>query len=704
MHGETTDRDDILQAGGKPDVNRIIGLYKNAKNDLSDAAAYYRRMQDVRYCQWAGMSPDGRKHADKNGKVFPWDGASDLRTFVVDDIIESLAASAMRSLFKARITAIPRTGGDYEMAGRISQFAEWYFKSAIPEARRETELWLQWGLTHGKSVMGVFWERREGFVDESVEVGEVAAASADVATYINDEMNGSPSEGAIADVMEFYDVPTRAKAEMFLAQLKTVGVATRRVKRVVSDRVRLRAFRVGVDFFCPKNVDDLESAPYVFVREWLSPADLRARADAAGWNKAFTEEALNAKGEYDDIPDSASIVSANKPDYRRVEICTAYYKARGADGTVGLYYCVFAPSVGDLYAEAGEYDVEPQRFPFVAYTRENVERELFDSRGVAEIAEGGQREIKTQKDARIDRTSIEINPPKLYRAGRKPTEYRPGVWIPVSGADFKIMEEFRSSGNAAASENVEGQLKAELMARFGCSDGDTANSEISIKKQKFIDGFFAACSRVLEQVYFLYRAFGADRTLFTPIDEPDGSFVEINRDLAYGDFAFTIVFDVQDENFDLFLKKFDVAAKFIGAFDRTGSVNTSRLLKRLLSRMFPDEVKYLVATEEDSYRREVLETQGDLAAIYSAQPVNAPEHCNAQLRLQLVQQYAQTPSVAARLAQDADFANALQNYAKQLQFQMQQDRNAVIGRIGAEPASGLASDSGLMGADMEGAR
>ena len=58
----------------------------------------------------------------------------------------------------------------------------------------------------------------------------------------------------------------------------------------------------------------------------------------------------------------------------------------------------------------------------------------------------------------------------------------------------------------------------------------------------------------------------------------------------------------------------------------------------------------------------------------------------------------------ARLAQDADFANALQNYAKQLQFQMQQDKNAVIGRIGAEPASGLASDSGLMGADMEAAR
>ena len=69
-----------------------------------------------------------------------------------------------------------------------------------------------------------------------------------------------------------------------------------------------------------------------------------------------------------------------------------------------------------------------------------------------------------------------------------------------------------------------------------------------------------------------------------------------------------------------------------------------------------------------------------------------PEHCNAQLRLQIVSQYAQTPSVAMRMQQDQEFASALQNYAKQLQFQIQQAQNAVIGRIGTAPADGMPSE------------
>ena len=146
---------------------------------------------------------------------------------------------------------------------------------------------------------------------------------------------------------------------------------------------------------------------------------------------ALRELYQGAKSDLAAEAESASVSSkAGSLNFRKTEIVTAYYKSHDQKGAVVLRYCVFSPAVPDLFAEAGEYDVAPQRFPFVAYTRENVERELFDSRGVAEIAEGGQREIKTQKDARVDRTSIEINPPKLYRAGRKPTAYAPGAWIP----------------------------------------------------------------------------------------------------------------------------------------------------------------------------------------------------------------------------------------------------------------------------------
>ena len=86
-------------------------------------------------------------------------------------------------------------------------------------------------------------------------------------------------------------------------------------------------------------------------------------------------------------------------------------------------------------------------------------------------------------------------------------------------------------------------------------------------------------------------------------------------------------------------------------------------------------------------------TQVDLATIFSLQPVNAPQHCNAQLRLQIVSDYIQKPAIAQRMNIDKEFSNAIQGYVKQLQFQIAQKQNAVIGRIGAKPASGLPIDS-----------
>lgn len=693
MDGDNRQVDDILQTGEKPDVEKLIGLFNSSKNDLASQKSYYNNAQDIRYCRWAGMSPDGKKHADQNGRVFPWEGASDLRTFSVDGVINSLAASALTALFKANISAIPRSSVDCEQAGKISQFLDWYFKAAIPSARRETELWLQWALSHGKSVMGVFWDRQEGFGAKDISAVEAAQASAAIAEYIADPAASFPSDSAIADARLSFDLPSQKAASDLLLKLKNFGVAEFRVKKVLVDRVKLRALRLGIDFFCPNNIDDIESAPYIFVREFLTVSDLRVRAASRLWPADFTQKVIDAKSDGDTITDVASVSSdSSKIDFRKIEICTAYYKSHDHSGAMSLRYCVFAPSVSDAFAEAGEYDIAPQRYPFVAFARENVERELFDSRGVSEIAEGWQREIKTQKDSRIDRTSLTVNPPKLYRAGRQPTQYRPGAWIPVSGADFKIIEEVASRNTSIDAEKIELQVAGEMSSYFGCSDKDSDNAELAIKKQAFINSFFAACARLLEQIYFLYRQFGPDQTVFAPLDEPDGNIVSFDRELLGEDFSFKLSFDARDENLELFLKKFDVAAKFIAAFDKTGSVNTSRLLKRLLSMLFPDEIKSLVSNEEDSYRREVLETQSDLAAIYSAQPVNAPERCNAQLRLQIVSQYAQTPSVAARMQADKDFADALANYAKQLQFQIQQSQNAVIGRIGATPADGLASD------------
>ena len=54
--------------------------------------------------------------------------------------------------------------------------------------------------------------------------------------------------------------------------------------------------------------------------------------------------------------------------------------------------------------------------------------------------------------------------------------------------------------------------------------------------------------------------------------------------------------------------------------------------------------------------------------------------------MQVIQQYASQPDIAQRMQTDPAFAERLQKYQGQYQFQMQQIQNAQIGRIGTAPA------------------
>ncbi len=106
----------------------------------------------------------------------------------------------------------------------------------------------------------------------------------------------------------------------------------------------------------------------------------------------------------------------------------------------------------------------------------------------------------------------------------------------------------------------------------------------------------------------------------------------------------------------------------------------------------------------------MAETSADIAKIYSGQVVTAPQNSNSQLRLQIMQQYLQgtqeipAEDVQARLQEDEQFAARLTNYASQLEFQQQQNRNALTGALGAPPGNVPATSmpSGAQAAPMGG--
>ncbi len=80
----------------------------------------------------------------------------------------------------------------------------------------------------------------------------------------------------------------------------------------------------------------------------------------------------------------------------------------------------------------------------------------------------------------------------------------------------------------------------------------------------------------------------------------------------------------------------------------------------------------------------VMFTRALFITYFAGIPKNIKPGTPPQLGLQVIQQYLQQPDVQQRFQQDQPFRERLEARAKQYQFQLQQQQNAVIGRLGAQ--------------------
>ena len=104
----------------------------------------------------------------------------------------------------------------------------------------------------------------------------------------------------------------------------------------------------------------------------------------------------------------------------------------------------------------------------------------------------------------------------------------------------------------------------------------------------------------------------------------------------------------------------------------------------------PTVADMLLVPTEQGQAKIVKETQADISTMASGMAVGAPQNA-AQTRLQVVQQYIESPTGMAKLnpngQPDIGFQSLLSEYMKQLQMQVVQQENAQIGRLGAAPAT-----------------
>ena len=145
----------ITYVGKEPDIEALRQAYQTTDTELESYYDLCRTSYDDRRNWWPGKSRDLRKHG---ADAFPWDGASDLESHVIDERVTRLVSLFMSALNRANIQAFPVEVADVPRAKVVSNFLKWMTTSGyIPRFKREAELAANYFLERGVMITYCGW-------------------------------------------------------------------------------------------------------------------------------------------------------------------------------------------------------------------------------------------------------------------------------------------------------------------------------------------------------------------------------------------------------------------------------------------------------------------------------------------------------------------------------------------------------------------
>jgi len=511
------------------------------------------------------------------------------------------------------------------------------------------------------------------------------------------------------DIMQrFFPTVSRRKARKMVNDLRKTETTTVGVPKIRSNKPKLKALSCDEDIFFQPNIIDLQDAPYIFHRVYMTPEDLRAHVVKDDWDEDWVNEVIEKT--VGQMPDTIMSVNTTfqKKGTRRtqtetiidnnsgyVSVVFAYEKATTEDGVPGVFITAMHPNI-EGWGMSKLLDYNHTQYPFVAFPREYRTQRLMDSRGLPELAKGFEDEIKVQQDSRVDRTNLSTCPAREHPQGRSPINFGPGDSVGVRRrGEYGYIEP--PSGNIGDSIEAERAVRDNLNRMTGRPvAGEDPQHSVDVL-QDMVDQWLRNWKKVMDQMWDLHQQFGNDVEFFRVIGSNNLDAMQFIR--SEGDERVDFYLDYAVINSDA-TKHLESVVNFMelaAKYDRNGTVDFDEGLRMVAGIIDSSYADRLMKPMQQATEEEVRQTQDDLAKIASGQAVNAPQNANIELRLQVVQQYLQgTEDVPAldvqeRYQTEELFKARIDKYVEQLQFQQTQRQNAMIGRLGTEPGNAVPS-------------
>ena len=671
----------------KPDVDELKFEFERAKANLSTWMDKAEDAREVRYNEWAGKTGDGKKSGPE---AFPFDGASDLDPNVINPLIDGDVATLTQALTKANLVAAPVESGDVASAKLVTEFLRWRM-GTMDELMRESSIGANYLLQNGVTFFGTYWKQEKARKFEPISLEQIAQQSPELAMAIEDpEMK----EGVEEMFYPLFPKLKKRRVKKMLNELRKNGETEIPTEKVVVNRPAVKAYELGRELIVDSNVIDLESARSIHCIHYYSPEALKQKVNE-GWDEAWIDEAIEkAKDFYEErYSDSAMHYDygtsyGNQHYEGLIRVVTTYRKELDEDDVPVVTKTCWT----DEMDEAGFHQpvgYDEGRYPFVCITREHLNHRLLDSRGYPELLKSYQIAAKTEMDARRDAASMTTMPPFLYSLGRRPERIGPGAQIPVRRRDeVGWMETPKYS---PASTQVEMQIRQLCDRVTGRATSPDDAVEANVIKQHLVNCWLSGWKEVLKRVWCLDRTYSGPMIWFRVTNNEQGAQLILDETAELYDFNISWNSMNQDES--KVIEKLDTVGKLMSQYDRQGVSRFDIYLRKVIEAIDPNLANELIMPTQEATTKEIIETSNDIAKIASGQVVNAPQGANSQLRLQVLQQYISgsdeipATDVQERLQSDENFAKRLQTYAGQLEFQQQQQQNALIGQLGTAPGN-----------------
>ncbi len=689
-----------------PDVNEVEEEWDRVRGGYGGYEGEMERNWNARFCRWSGQTDDQKKRASRvsgaNVKPFPWNGASDLRVPVVDEEVKYAVSLDMMAMERANVRAEPVGMDDLGKAAMATNFARWLL-GRMRERRDEGELVSQNRHQNGIGVMKVYWHQELRRVRRELSMEELGRMMPVIVEAMSAGESQDETVALLLEQMFGENGVNGKRSREMVRELRGGGKTWVAVVEVDDERPRIKALTVGEDFFVPMNASTIDAASAVYERVLLTPEESRARVVTDGWDEAYVMEVAEKCAVDDGVSgrwswkyDGARHGDAlNEGDGRLVEWIYAYQKRSDDDGNPCLWLTIFCPEAGG--SDWGRGQCAKQEvvgnggYPFVAFKRERLSRCLLDSRGIPETSYAWQQAIKTEMDQRIDVSSLATCPPRYAPYGRPTTS-----WGPDAEVQMRHPGEYgyiQGPGFPNASIEVQAALQKLVRSYNGRPTDALDQAESQTKLQKQVNDFLWPWKEVMRKVWELYMEYGKDEEFFHVLGVPSAGALKFAKAEFSAKYDFELTFDVLSLDPETYLKKLKEIGPLFGQWDSNGQVNREALLLLLSEAVFgPVMTERLILPKETAANREIAEVDQDISKISSGLEIDPPAKTAAQLRLQRISQW-KTGSQAIpafdvqnRLKTDQLFAARVERYEKQLQFQIEQQQNAQIGRQGAAPA------------------